>query len=62
MKPPGGVWAGTWHFPALHPVPFGKIQPRVSWSGLHSAALSSVTGLKTHSPHRLLPEEHSSPP
>lgn len=28
----------------------GKAQPRVSWSELHSAALSSMTGLKTHSP------------
>lgn len=60
-------WRDLGRNPALPtPTPssfsLGKVQPCVSWSELHSAALSSTTGLKTHSPHRLLPEEQSSPP
>lgn len=63
-EPSGRVLGRSLALPTSTPssCSLGKAQPRVSWSELHSAALSSMTGLKTHSPHRPLPEEQSSPP
>lgn len=36
VNPPGGFWAGTWHFPPLHPVPFLLARPSLVSHGVSS--------------------------